>query len=129
MATKLGAHASTSRLITPTQVDRIISSSPRILAAGMAKAKVAQTIWQGHAPVFDPSDPREKRKTPPHGQPEDYKKSIRITVIRRHLKIAWRVGTNNYLARWIEFGAKHMPKKAPREKTLAEMKHGGGNVG
>lgn len=124
MAGTAGAHTRgpLGMLLSPAEINRAISSSPRILAAGMAKAQRAQSIWVGHVPEFDPQ--RSRRQEPPHGQPGDAKAAVRISVIRKLGRIAWRVGSDHFTARWMEFGAKHMPKIAPREKTIAELRIG-----
>lgn len=110
------------RLFSAAELNAVVVTSPRIMAFGNALAKRCQLIWQEMAPVFDPG--RSRRAAPPHGQPGDYKKSIRVTFIQRRHRIAWRVGTDNERAMAVEFGSKHFPKMALREKTLQHSKGG-----
>jgi len=111
------------RLFSVAEINAAIAASPRINAHGMAQAQKAQSIWRGLAPVFDPQ--RSHRTAPPYDQPGAYRDSIRISVIRKAGRVAWRVGTTYFTARWLEFGTRHIKKRAPREKTIAAMKHGG----
>jgi hypothetical protein len=111
------------QLFSLAEINAAIAASPRINAHGMAQARKAVGIWQGFAPVFDPQ--RSRRAEPPYDEPGAYRESIRISVIHRAGRIAWRVGTTYFTARWLEFGTRHIKKRAPREKTIAAMKHGG----
>lgn len=117
---RAGASTRNPLVVTPAEVHAAMATSPRIMAAGMAKAQRAQGIWRGLAPVF--SSERSGRAKPPHGEPGDYKNSILVTFLRKGTRFWWRVGSADYKARWIEFGTKHMPKKACREKTLSQMR-------
>jgi hypothetical protein len=116
--------ATVRRLVTAAEVDAAIVASPRILAAGMAKARHAQEIWQAQIPEFVPHG-RSRRGAPPSGAPGDARRSIRIQVIRHRAKIAWRIGSDSFVVRMMEFGSKHMPKIAAREKTIAQLRGGG----
>lgn len=118
--------ALTRQLFSVAEINAAIASSPRINAHGMAEARRAQSIWQGLAPVFDPQ--RSHRGAPPYDSPGAYRDSIRITVVRKAGRIAWRVGTTYFTARWLEFGTRRIKKRAPREKTIAAMR-GGSDVG
>lgn len=122
MAIEAGARAAGAGLFTAAEINAAIAASPRINAHGMAQAQKAQGIWQGFVPNFDPS--RSRRESTPHPEAGTAKDAVRVSVIRKLGRVAWRVGSSHYTARWMEFGAKHMPKIAPREKTIAAMKGG-----
>jgi hypothetical protein len=111
------------QLFTVAEIDAAIATSPRINAHGMAQAHKAVGLWQGFAPVFDPQ--RSHRTAPPYDAPGAYRDSIRISVIRKAGRVAWRIGTTYFTARWLEFGTRHIKKRAPREKTIAAMKGSG----
>lgn len=71
---------------------------------------------QSLAPVFGETGHDEKRDAPPHGEPEDYKNSIKAVPFRPG---HWHVGSDDYKAIWIEFGSVHMPEYAVFAKTAA----------
>lgn len=92
------------------------------------RAEKVVAYWQSIAPVFDPEDPREKRKWPAHGAPGDYRDSISYEIIDDSDGLRARVSASDFKAGWIEYGTKHMPKHAPLAKVKRRFRSvkGGG---
>lgn len=89
---------------------------PEVMIAAEKLAKEVVEYAQGIAPVFGDKDPH--RNTPPHGDPEDYKNSIRALAPRiEGDTVIVSVETNDYKAWWIEYGSRHMPEYAVFSRT------------
>lgn len=107
--------------ISAEQIDKVMRSQ-KVKDAVDGKAATVQAYWKSVAPVFNPEDPREHRKTPPYGQPGDYRDSITVVDMSGPDGFRDRVKPTDFKAKWIEFGTKHMPKYAPMAKTKARFR-------
>ncbi|WP_136244768.1 hypothetical protein [Mycobacterium intracellulare] len=107
--------------ISKDQIDKVMKSQ-RVHDAVQAKAVTVQTYWKEISPVFDPSDPREHRKKPPHGQPGAYRDSVIVTDTSDAEGASARVKPTDFKAKWIEFGTAHMPEYAPMAKVKAKFR-------
>jgi hypothetical protein len=107
--------------IPAAQLDKVMKSE-RVHKAVDAKAVKVQEFWKSVSPVFNPDDPREHRKTPPHGQPGDYRNSVIIQDLSDADGFRDRVKPTDFKAKWIEFGTAHRPADAPMAKTKAHFR-------
>src|ERR1700747_1534033 len=97
--------------ITQADLDKAVADSAEAKDAVIKKAEEVRDFWRGIAPIFGDRPP--KRAEPPHGEPGDYKNSIRIKYEKDKTgKLIAKVGTKDEKAAWIEFGAVHMPEYA-----------------
>jgi hypothetical protein len=87
-----------------------------VLAATDHLANEVRDYAKGLAPVFGDRDPR--RGSPAHGEPEDYKNSIKVTAHPTE-PLGRRVISTDFKALWIEVGNRHMPEYAVFTKTAA----------
>lgn len=105
--------------LTDLELNAAVAQHAEKIGALKAKADEIADHWKGIAPVFGDRPP--KREAPPYGGAEgEYRDSIRAEPFRKKDGMpAYRVGTDDYRALWIELGTKHMPEYAPATKTAA----------
>ena len=107
--------------LSEEQIAKVMKSK-RVHDAVDAKAAKVQEYWKSIAPVFDASNPKEHRKTPPHGQPGDYRDSIVVVDKSDSDGFRDRVKPTDFKRHWVEFGTAHMPAYAPMAKVKAEFR-------
>lgn len=102
--------------ITIRDIERAIGETAEIREAIMNKAKEVRDYWQSIAPV----GPKEHTlKSGYVDQPGDYRDSIRITYqSKTNGFFTATVGTNDYKAKWLEYGSIHNPEYGFAQKTL-----------
>ena len=110
-------------LVSAAEIETAMSASPRINAHGMAQAVKGRDYWKSIAPVGTHEHVLSSGYVDRPGQ---YRDATRIKVVRVRGIKRWRVFNDDFKRFWIEFGAKHMPKFACRERTVQYMRHGGG---
>lgn len=114
------------RLLSVAQVNRAMNTSPVIGAHGMAQAVKGRDYWKSIAPV---GTKEHTLKSGYVDHPEQYKKSIRIKVVRPHGVRRWRVFTDDYKRFWIEYGTRKWAKHACMARTIVYMRGAGGGLG
>lgn len=107
--------------IPADQLDKVMKSE-RVHKAVDIKAAAVQAYWKSVSPVFNPADPREHRKTPPHGQAGDYQNSVIIEDLSDDSGFRDRVKPTDFKAKWIEFGTANRKPDAPMAKTKARFR-------
>ena len=109
--------------ISKADIDMAIGASAEIRAGVMAKAVEVRDHWASISPVFGDKPPH--RAEPPHGDPGQYRDSIRISYAQKSTGFfSAKVFTTNYLAHWIEYGSSKMPEYAPAQKTADHFNGG-----
>jgi hypothetical protein len=105
--------------VSQADLDKAIDESAEIKQAVRDKAIEARDYWRSIAPVNKYGDEGAGK---PHvydghtDDPGDYRDSIRIKFEKGGREA--KVYTNDYKARWIEYGTSKMPEYAPAQRTV-----------